>query len=283
MSKDAQPLPVWKQVPLAAVSGCIAWLPTHPFELVKNRVISAPERLSVSAAYAAITANGPAALYTGINAGMSRQVVYTAFRIGLYEPTRELVVSTRATAFGTDTGPTVVDRVVAGAAAGVIASFLSSPVEVALVVTTSGKYPGTTLGGAFSKVYAERGVPGFWSGCIPLMGRAGIVGVSQVAFNDQCKQFLRDFGGGDKWSSTKLTLVSSSITGVFYSTVTMPVEVARVKLSGGQKGTMLGTIGRAFKTTGFSGVYSAYLPYTLRCCVHTVATFVIMDTFKKFA
>eukprot|EP00672_Neobodo_designis_P008776 CAMPEP_0174866522 /NCGR_PEP_ID=MMETSP1114-20130205/62239_1 /TAXON_ID=312471 /ORGANISM="Neobodo designis, Strain CCAP 1951/1" /LENGTH=126 /DNA_ID=CAMNT_0016101685 /DNA_START=51 /DNA_END=427 /DNA_ORIENTATION=+ len=117
--KPAAPatLPAWQQIPMSAVAGSAAWVPTHPWELCKNRVILSTSGLTTVSAFRDMFANGSA--YNGFSAGISRQVVYTAFRLGLYEPIRGISTTMR----GAEPGSvTPADRIVAGATAGVIAS-----------------------------------------------------------------------------------------------------------------------------------------------------------------
>ena len=280
-AKPAAPatLPVWQQIPMSALAGVCAWVPTHPWELCKNRVILSQNGLTTAAAFRDMFGNGSA--YNGFSAGISRQVVYTAFRLGLYEPIRGISTSLR----GADPAEvSAVDRVVAGATAGVIASFLSSPVEVALVMQTSRPVdqPKLSLPGAFKEVMAAKGVAGFWSGCLPLMTRAAVVGVAQVSFNDQCKTWLKAHAGADTWEPRNLTATSGVITGIFYAFVTMPIEVARVRISAAkQKTTIAGAISGIVKEHGVRGVYSSYVPYAGRCVVHTATSFMILDEMKR--
>ena len=68
---------------------------------------------------------GISSLYTGLNAGLLRQVVYTTSRLGLFEVFRDEMAKYRPT--------DLISRLSTATVAGGIAAYLSCPVEVCLV------------------------------------------------------------------------------------------------------------------------------------------------------
>jgi solute carrier family 25 oxoglutarate transporter 11 len=274
----AATVPLWQQIPMSAMAGCIAWVPTHPWELTKNRVILSTTGLTTAGALRDMWENK--SFYNGFSAGISRQVVYTAFRLGLYEPIRGICATARG---ASPDAATPIDRIVAGATAGMFASMLSSPVEVALVKqSNTAKGHSLSLAAAFREVHAQRGIAGFWSGCVPLVTRAAVVGVSQVSFNDQCKVWLKQYAEADKWQPRNLTAVAGIITGVFYATVTMPIEIVRVKMSASKdKTTVSKALTNFVRENGVLAIYKPFVPYASRCVVHTAVSFMILDAMKR--
>ena len=276
-SKNKQ-LPFHVQLAMSGTCGSIAWLFCHPFELAKNKaIISAAldgSKKPLGVAFREISKQ-PGGLYRGIESGIARQVSYTSFRIGLYEPIRGALVGDRET--------NVLDRIIAGATAGSIASFLSSPVEVALV-QQSKAVERMSLPSAMGLIWQKSGLTGFWRGCVPLMSRAAIVGISQVAFYDQCATWVKSM-----WPDMQYLLrclIASTITGIFYAAVTMPVEVSRILLSSQQGGekkykNMPQAIFSVAKERGVGSLYIAYLPYMMRCTVHSIVAFLLIEAAKE--
>lgn len=215
--------------------------------------------------------------YKGIEAGLARQVVYGSSRLSLYQPT--------LTAITGDRTPTMADRVAAGSLSGVAAAVISSPVEVALVLMTQSQGPRASLLQTFRHIYQTNGVMGYWRGVGPLSGRAAIQGISQVAFYDQCKVWMNDANSkrGLGLSSLQVNLSSTVVTGIFFGTVTMPVEVARVRMTGDRAvprlyTSMVQTMAKTVREEGMRPMYCALAPYVSRCCTMTIVTFMTLET-----
>ena len=290
------PIPVWASLGISAGSGCCAWMIVHPMELLKNKVMLSPQGTSMSQSVSETFKGG---LYKGLSGGLTRQVVYTTFRLGLYTPIRNLIA-------GHDTPTseiTMLHRAAAGAGAGMVASFLSSPVEVCLVMQTKSPSP-LSLAGAAREVFTDHGVLGYWSGAMPLMTRAAIVGISQVAMYDQTKAMLfhryenavaearlknvanPEVNNDCPYSYSSVTSIAGLITGLFYATVTLPIEMSRVRMSAwkvpgvGPKDkmpNMVTAFGRIVKQEGVSGTIRAFLPYYGRCATHTLVCFQLIE------
>ena len=290
------PLPVWASLGISAGAGCGAWMVVHPMELLKNKVMLNPQGTSLGASVKDVFQGG---LYKGLSGGLTRQVVYTTFRLGLYLPIRDLIVDHDTPI----SDITVFERAAAGASAGAIASFFSSPVEVCLVMQTKSATP-LSLVGAAREVVAGHGIKGFWSGGMPLMTRAAIVGISQVAMYDQTKAMLfshhdaavakaRDnklanpeTNNDCMYSRSSVTSIAGLITGLFYATVTLPIEMSRVRMSAwkvpgvdehGPMPNMVKAFGRIVKQEGLTGTVKAFIPYYGRCATHTLICFQVIE------
>ena len=291
-----KPLPIWASLGISAGAGCAAWMVVHPMELLKNKTMLSPKGTTLGASVKEVREGG---LYKGLSGGLTRQVVYTTFRLGLYMPIRNLIV-------GHDTpiaDISVVQRAAAGASAGAIASFFSSPVEVCLVMQTKSPTP-LSLVGAAKGVMSDHGVTGFWSGGIPLMTRAAIVGISQVAMYDQTKAMLfahydaavararaekvanPEIDHGCLYNRSSVTSIAGLITGLFYATVTLPIEMSRVRMSAwkvpgvdahGVMPNMITAFGRIVQEEGLTGTAKAFIPYYGRCATHTLICFQVIE------
>lgn len=272
----------------SGLAGCLAWMIVHPLEVTKNKIMMAPptQPLTVSLKEAS-----RAGLYRGISGGIARQVVYTSCRLGFYDPVKNILVGTRP-----EKHVTIYERAAAGATSGVLACLCSSPIEVCLAYQIKSE-KSLSLVAASQEVMSNTGVTGFWRGAVPLMMRSAIVGVSQVAMYDQTRHFIEDitdYGqpGKETMSRESIVISASMITGLFYSIITMPIELARVRMSvnmvpGIEKGqkfpNMAVVLSRIVKADGSRSIFKSFLPYYLRCSVHTVTCFFILDQFLNFA
>lgn len=277
-----QALPIWLSMMTSCAAGCGAWLFAHPFEVLKNHIVLSPHDtpLMVSIRRAA---KDP---YKGLSGGISRQLVYASCRLGFYPPIKNLIVDPSVE-------PNMAQRAAAGAASGAAAAFLSSPVEVCLVMMTKSVAP-LSIPSAARQIYGESGIKGFWRGVGPLTNRAAVVGVCQVAMYDQSRSWFTKYSnkkvaaaGGDKsagWSNNKIVVSASTFTGFFYSFITMPLELARVKLSCYKKPTpdakvpgMFGILAHAARHEGVASIFKSFFPYFGRCTAHTIVCFFLLE------
>ncbi|KAG5503742.1 hypothetical protein JIQ42_05965 [Leishmania sp. Namibia] len=256
----------------------------------KNTVMMAPPGTSQLDSLKTTARKG---FYTGLSSGLMRQVVYTTARLGCYPTFRDGILQGEV-AMGLKksadpSGATALDRALAGASAGVFASFLSSPVEVCLVLQTTNKgKEKLSMLQALKVVLQSRGVTGLWSGIGALSSRAALVGVSQVAVHDQVLTMLRarNVKRADPLNDNLVVNIASVITAFICSIVTMPMEVARVRMSAEAKlsagmekryRNVVQCIGRIFKEEGLLAMYDSYLPYFGRCASQTVICFFVIE------
>ncbi|CAC9481319.1 Mitochondrial carrier protein / MCP12 [Leishmania donovani] len=286
----APPLPLWQTLCVSGFAGMFGWCFTHPFEMWKNTVMMAAPGTSQLDSLKATARKG---FYTGLSSGLMRQLIYTTARLGFYPSFRDGILEGEV-ALGLKksadpAGATPFDRALAGASAGVFASFLSSPVEVCLVLQTTSKgKERLSMLQACNGVLKSRGVTGLWSGFGALASRAALVGVSQVAVHDQVLTMLRkrNVKRADPLGDNVVVNIASVITALFCSIVTMPMEVARVRMSAEAKlsagaerryHNVVQCIGRIFKEEGLLAMYDSYLPYFSRCASQTVICFFVIE------
>ena len=287
-----QPLPIYVTSPINCVSGLIAWSFCHPLENIKNCITNnyvspnatPASELAVGWSKTAVmfqqlyNEGGWRRLYRGYSTGQVRQVVYTTSRLSLYDPVEQVFT------WGGSRSPTIVDRMAAGGTAGALAGLFSSPVEVALVRVSKPGAQNVSIGQMMQSIYQDSGIPGFYRGCGPLMQRTFIVGVAQVGVFKQLMAFMTRLSNNGTipiTDSRSLVMISSSITGVFYATVTMPLEFARIRMSAqsGKSGADLKyknsfqTVSTVFREEGIRTIYGVFTPYCARCLIHTVISF----------
>lgn len=275
---EAQKLPLSAQLSISGLSGCAAWLLTHPFENLKNRIMKAPPNTPISQTVAEVSKSG---FYKGLSGGINRQIVYATVRLGCYEPFRDIICRDPK-------NPNVMERAAAGASAAGLASVLTSPIEVCLVLqTSSSEKVGFITAGM--RVMKQSGILGFWRGLGALTSRAVVVGICQVAMYDQASSFLRAYNTNNNknWSKNQVFVYASGFTALFYSFVTMPIELARVRMSSQLGNTnlkyksVLQTIATIAKEEGVLAIYESFVPYSARCSIHTISCFFIMEQLTR--
>lgn len=285
------PIAGWQTLSMSGFAGMFAWCFAHPFEMWKNTTMMAPPGVG---SLSTIRATANKGFYTGLSSGLARQVVYATARLGCYPIFRDAIVDSEVSlglrAKG-DRSASLAERAVAGAAAGVFASFLSSPIEVCLVLQTTGTEKLSILGAGRS-VIQNSGFFSFWRGFGALGSRAALVGISQVAVHDQVLTTLRgrNVMRPQPLNDNLVVNIASVITALFYSIVTMPVECARVRMSAEAKlpadaekkyHNAIQCIGRIAREEGVQAMYGAFLPYFARCAMHTVICFFTIEFLSR--
>ena len=79
-------------------------------------------------------------------------------------------------------------------------------------------------------------------------------------------------------------------TGLFYATVTMPLESAKNRMASQKSAgggnvlykTTTETIRRVAKTEGIFALWNGFLPYYLRCGGHTTTMFVFVEWMRSY-
>lgn len=124
-AKKEVPTPAWVNFTTAGMGGLFGWAIVHPFNTVGIRMNLATasgnsKPLSFLPYLAAtVKKEGFMTLYTGIGAGMLRQVFYSTSRFGFFEVFRDELAKHRPTDF--------LSRLVAGVASGgIVQSFVYS-------------------------------------------------------------------------------------------------------------------------------------------------------------
>jgi len=225
-------------------------------------------------------------LYSGLSAGLLRQIFYATSRFGLFEVFRDEMAKYRPTDF--------YSRLITGCASGGIAACISCPAEVTLVRISNDKtlpeasrrnYKGVV--DAFSRILREEGVRAFFSGSGPFVNRAMLVGAVQVGTYDQFRQMYRGWG-----IKTDLPNVfcAAMTSGLIYSLVTMPFETAKNRMAFQKADPTTGlkpytgaiqTMSKIAGQEGLLKLWSGFPPYYLRCGGHTVSMFVFIDLLRR--
>jgi len=288
---SSKPIPGYVAFATSGVGGIFGWLFVHPVNTLGIRMNLASlqnpgKQLGfVSFASKQLSEGGLMNLYSGLGAGIWRQIFYASSRYGLFQVFRDTLAQYREVDF--------MGRLSCATAAGGLAALVSCPCEVSLVRLSNDStlpeaerrnYKGVV--DTFTRIAREEGVPAFWRGSMPFVTRACLVGATQVTTYDQFKAIYSSFG--IKGSSN---VVASSFTaGLVYSVITMPFESAKNRMASQkpdpETGKMLyrGTIQTIQTVAGAEGafaLYNGFFPYFLRCGGHTVLMFFAVEQMQQ--
>jgi len=283
-----KPIPAGMQFALAAAAGCTAWIPMHPFDVVKSRLQSAegktPNPFTVVAQVG--RTEGMGALYNGLSAGILRQCTYTCLRVGLF---------TNMTQYFKDKEKTWYNgKIATGIAAGAIGSGLVCPVEVSLVrMQVDGKLPVEQrrnykhVFDAIYRILKEEGVSGGWRGVGPTMSRAIVITVTQLGVNEEVKERLsKDYN----MKGFPLVVASAVIASVVVCVSSNPLDTAKVRMQGQKLDPITGekpypnlpvTIMKMIRNEGPLSLWKGLFPWYIRGGGHTIFLFIFLEEYKK--
>lgn len=276
----------------AGLGGIFGWLFVHPFNTASVRMNLASSSGAESLSFhpflkKTIKEKGILNLYSGLSAGITRQIFYATSRFGIFEILRDEMAKYRPT--------DIYSRLFVGCISGGIAAFISCPAEVTLVrISNDSTLPAEKkrnykgIIDAFGRILREEGPKAFLSGAGPFVNRAMLVGAVQVGTYDQFRDTFRYYGIVKEFPNTFAAAMTS---GFIYSVITMPLETAKNRMAFQKPDPISGkmlytsalqTMKLLASTEGFvKGLYAGFPPYYLRCGGHTVLMFVSVEFLRK--
>jgi len=291
MSDKPKTIPNPVKFAFGGLAGCGATCFVQPLDLVKNRMqMSAPGQFKSGfhCMRSIIAAEGPAALYTGLSAGLLRQCTYTTTRLGVFNTLMDSKKGPNGEA------PSLAYKALFGLTAGAIGSVVGTPAEVCLIrMSSDGRLPPaerrnyTSVGNALVRIVKEEGILTLWKGVGPTVGRAMVLNMAQLASYAQFKEIIkRNFGLED---GIKLHFLASMCSGFVSTVASMPVDIVKTRVQNMAPladGTMpykgaADCFGKIVKNEGVFALWKGFTPYYFRLGPHTVLTFIFLEQMNK--
>jgi hypothetical protein len=212
-----------------AIAGAIL----NPLDVVKIRMQNHsvqspwPEKSFLLGLSKLYQAEGISGLSRGLNATITRELLYSTIRIGAYEPILHTLN------YGGDQQyPSPVIKYSASLLSGAIGAIIANPTDL-IKVTFQAQLPSQTLPyqtslGACLHIYQLNGLLGLWKGCLPTVARAAVVTSAQVGSYDSIKNNLlkRYFQMND---GIPLHFACSLLAGMITTTASNPVDVVKTR------------------------------------------------------
>lgn len=287
-AKKPKPISAGANFALAAAAGCTAWIPMHPFDVVKSRLQATEGKTpNPFRVVAEVGKNeGVGALYNGLSAGILRQCTYTCMRVGIFNNLTEMSKDQPKTWLN--------GKIANGIYAGALGSGLVCPVEVALVrMQVDGKLPVEQrrnykhVFDAIYRILKEEGVSGGWRGVGPTMSRAIVITVTQLGTNEEVKERLsKNYG----MKGFPLVVSSAVISSVVVCVSSNPMDTAKVRMQQQKPDPVTGekpypnmgvTIAKMVRKEGFLSLWKGLLPWYIRGGGHTIFLFLFLEEYKK--
>ncbi|NXB73349.1 UCP3 protein, partial [Donacobius atricapilla] len=305
----------------AGMAGCVADLCTFPLDTAKVRLqiqgevriprtVSSVEYRGVLGTLSTmVRTEGARSLYSGLAAGLQRQMSFASIRIGLYDSVKQLYTPKGADNTGMAT------RLLAGCTTGAVAVACAQPTDVVKVrFQASGalpdsarRYSGTV--DAYRTIAREEGVRGLWRGTLPNIARNAIINCGELVTYDLLKDALLraqlmtgEHGAGGRGRVPSLSLqpptpssflpldnvpchfVAAFGAGFCATVVASPVDVVKTRYmnsSPGQYRNALSCLLALLMQDGLAGLYKGFVPSFLRLGSWNVVMFVSYEQLQR--
>lgn len=297
MSTADQTNPVWKVTKpflTGSISGSFATCCIQPMDMVKVRIQVAAAEGKATSPFAIggnmIKNEGFLALYSGLSAGLTRQVIYTGARLGLYDTFCDLAKSPGEKNIG------IMKTAGCAVTAGGIAAIIGNPADLSLIRMQTN----TTLplekqikyrhaGHAMSIILKEEGFVGLFKGALPTSVRAMGLNLGMLGGNSIAKDFLSDTVGLGKKSDPLVIFGASAIAGFFASAFSLPFDFVKTQIQK-QKPDANGKLpyksgmdcaAKMLAEGGPLRFYAGFPTYYMRIAPHAMITLIVQDQVKK--
>uniref|UniRef100_A0A3P8VWZ5 Dicarboxylate carrier UCP2 n=1 Tax=Cynoglossus semilaevis TaxID=244447 RepID=A0A3P8VWZ5_CYNSE len=277
----------------AGTAGCVADLVTFPLDTAKVRLQIQGESQPLVAGhryrgvfgtiFTMVKTEGPRSLYSGLVAGLQRQMCFASVRIGLYDTIKELYSGgSKDVGIGT--------RLLAGCTTGAMAVSFAQPTDVVKVrfqaqVRSSGSGSGTRYAGtidAYKSIARDEGIRGLWKGCLPNITRNAIVNCSELVTYDIIKELILKH---DIMTDNMPCHFTAAFAAGFCTTiVASPVDVVKTRYMNSTPGQYKGAINCAFTMLikeGPTAFYKGFVPSYLRLGSWNIVMFVSYEQIKR--
>ncbi|XP_036975683.1 mitochondrial uncoupling protein 2-like isoform X1 [Acanthopagrus latus] len=279
----------------AGAAGCVADLVTFPLDTAKVRLqIQGECRPSLEVQknryrgvfgtiLTMVKTEGPRSLYSGLVAGLHRQMGFASVRIGLYDTMKQFYSrGSESAGLGT--------RLLAGCTTGAMAVTFAQPTDVVKVrfqaqvrLPESGsvkRYSGTM--DAYRTIARDEGIKGLWKGCLPNITRNAIVNCSELVTYDIIKELILK---NDLMTDNMPCHFTAAFAAGFCTTiVASPVDVVKTRYMNSVPGQYSGAMNCAITmllNEGTTAFYKGFMPAFLRLGSWNIVMFVSFEQIKR--
>lgn len=279
----------------AGAAGCVADLVTFPLDTAKVRLQiqgeSKPslkgQRMKFRGVFSTILTmvktEGPRSLYSGLVAGLHRQMSFASVRIGLYDSMKQFYSrGSESAGIGT--------RIMAGCTTGAMAVTFAQPTDVVkirlqaqsrLLESGSVKRYSSTFD-AYRTIARDEGVRGLWKGALPNITRNAIVNCSELVTYDIIKELILK----NKLMTDNMPchFVAGFAAGFCTTIVASPVDVVKTRFMNSTPGKYSGAMNCALTMLmkeGPTAFYKGFVPSFLRLGSWNIVMFVSFEQIKR--
>jgi len=286
--------PVWKASKpfvTGSLSGMVATCCIQPMDMVKVRIqVGAAAGGATSPftiASQMIKNEGFLSLYNGLSAGLTRQLVYTGARLGLFDIFTDMSKDPAYNAV-----PGFAKKSFCALGAGGIAAVMGNPADLALIrMQTDSMLPEAErrnykgVGHALSSIASQEGPLALFKGAVPTATRAMALNFGMLAFNAQAKELLQGAGA----APAVQVFGASAIAGFAASFFSLPFDFVKTQIQKMKPDPVTGEMPfkgpvdcamKQIQKGGITRLWAGFPTYYFRIAPHAMITLIMQDKIK---
>lgn len=283
MSSTPEPVkyPWW----YGGFGGIVACVATHPLDLAKVRLQTAPapKPTLVRMASQILRNEGVPGLYSGLTAAILRQCTYTTARFGVYDFVKERYIPKEHL-------NSMLYLLPCSMFSGAVGGLVGNPADVvnirmqndsSLPAELRRNYKNAADG--LYKICSGEGVAKLFTGWQPNLVRGILMTSSQVVTYDIAKNYLVQNVGLDK-DNKSTHFASSLLAGLVATTVCSPADVIKTRVMNAHKhshDSAVQILLDAVKQEGPSFMFRGWLPSFVRLGPNTILIFLTVEQLRK--
>jgi solute carrier family 25 oxoglutarate transporter 11 len=257
----------------------------HPLDVARVRsMVAGNSRGWMKAMLVTGQNEGISGLWTGLSAGLIRQLFYGATRFGCFESFQDWRKSKLTNG---QTNISALEKTLCALAAGGLAGFVGNPPDVALTRMASDiKLPPELRRGykngfqAMYRLAKEEGFrKGLMCGAVANVQRSILVNGVMLGSYAQSRQEVQKLSGL-RTSSPILTFLAGNFAGFATALVAVPADFCKTRLQYAQVDQYKGVLDLINKTVaerGLIGLYAGFWPFWAKLAPHTTISFIVIE------
>jgi len=278
---------------MGGISACMATSVIQPIDTVKVRIqlqegVKGGAKVNINpfTVFAQIAAGeGPRALYTGLSAGLLRQLTYGTARLGVFQTLQSKLKEP-------DGKLSFVNSLFASTMAGGLGALFGTPADAALVRMQADRtFPVDQRRGykngidAMYRMAREEGLKGFFSGASPTVIRGLAVNIGMLVSYDYYKEWLKPVADTNTQTNR---FAAGALSGWTASTMSLPFDFVKTRLQKMKPAAdgsvpyqgFLDCCRKILAAEGPGAFYQGYFTYVIRITPHIMLTWVFLDNLK---
>ncbi|KAK2196703.1 bifunctional Mitochondrial substrate-solute carrier/Mitochondrial carrier domain superfamily [Babesia duncani] len=272
---------------IGGISGSLATLCIQPVDMIKvkhqlNAACNQRKLSTINMVKTIVHNEGFLSLYKGLGAAITRQLLYTTTRFGIFDTLNEYGKIRYNGNIPLYYGFGI------GLISGGIGAFVGNPADLALVRMQSDsnvpKEKRKNYKGFFNTLFRiakEDGVLGFWRGASPTIVRAMSINMAMLATYEDVKKRLTPY-----MNKYYVYIISGSISGIFSATFSLPFDFVKTCLQKQNVGKpeyrgITHCFIKNFREGGISRFYASYNTYYMRIAPHVILTLILKEVISS--
>lgn len=281
---------VVKKMACAGMGASIAEMVTIPIDTSKVRLQIQGENVSASGGklqyrgmiqtiFRIAKHEGVKSLYSGMTAGVQRQMCFCGIRVGLYDHVKRLYGDS-----SDGSKPKILTKVLASCTTATSAVLLFQPTEVVKIrfqaAGKKSKYSGTM--DAYKTIARTEGMRGLWKGVSPNVARLSIVNCTEIVVYDIIKSYILY----KNWMENNIPchFTAAISAGLVTTIIASPIDVVKTRFMNSGPGQYKNPVQCALqmlKQNGPTAFYKGFVPSFTRLGLWNITMFLSYEQLMK--